>query len=209
MSEGATRLMKHRSLRLLAVARWVSVALVLSVQPAIAHPPAVQRTVTVGQVAAHPIRCQAGSPGPYDAVQAATAAPPRYVMPARGVLTSWSTHAGADGGTLQLQVWRPTTTPDTYTLVAMSGPQRVRPGVRNTFHPHPAIGVRAGDLLGFRQLSNYLGCGELTDHPGDVWATNHAGGAAPTRGAIRSLTQQTNLRINISAALKTAGRRHH
>lgn len=195
---------RQRATRLI-LAGLATIPVLIPAHPVSAHP-ARARTITVGQTADNPVRCQAGSPGPYDAVQAATTAAPRYVAPARGTLTSWSTRAGADGGRLQLQVWRPPARPETYELVAASPAQQLTAGTLNTFRLIPGIRVRAGDVLGFRQLSQLLGCGWLTGDPGDVWATNHAGGPTPTPGTVETLSQQANLRINISATLKVTGR---
>jgi hypothetical protein len=195
---------RQRATRLI-LAGLATISVLIPTYQVSAHP-ARARTITVGQTADNPVRCQAGSPGAYDAVQAATTAPPRYVVPARGILTSWSTRAGADGGQLQLQVWRPAARPETYELVAASPARQLTVGTLNTFRLIPGIRVRAGDVLGFRQLSQLLGCGRLTGDPGDVWATNHAGGPPPTPGTVETLGQQANLRINISATLKVMGR---
>ena len=166
--------------------------------------------VTIGATG-NSTRCQAGSPGPYDAVQAAAAAGgPTYAVPTGGgSITSFSTQAGSDGGVLELEVWRPTSTANTYTLVGISPPKTLTANSLNTFSLSPPIVAQGGDLLGFRQESQYLDCGWITGNSGDVWSTNHMPGSQPpTVGASETLQQQANLRINISATVRPRHGQH-
>jgi hypothetical protein len=165
-----------------------------------AQPPST--TTTIGQAAVTDTPCQAGSPGPYDAVQAGVAAGgPTYTAQRKSKITSWSTMAGKDGGVLEMEIWRPTTTADSYALVGMTPRGTLTPYALNTFTLKPPIQVAPGDLLGFRQESQYLDCGVITSSGNDVWATNHSGGPAPKKGSTENLANQATLQINIAATL--------
>ncbi|HLI56485.1 MAG TPA: hypothetical protein VKY26_05555, partial [Actinomycetota bacterium] len=61
-------------------------------------------------------------------------------------LSSWSTQAGALGGQMAAVVVRPTGTPGTYTVVAVSALENLTPNTLNTFAV--SIPVEAGDILG-------------------------------------------------------------
>lgn len=104
--------------------------------------------VIVGQVAPTanpPAECE--EPDPYDEFQIGVGAGASYVVPAPGgVITSWSTNAGAGiGQLLELKVFRPTG-PGTYLVAAQDGPHPLTPSVLNTFPV--SIPVQAGDLVG-------------------------------------------------------------
>jgi hypothetical protein len=88
--------------------------------------------------------------GVYTEIQVSTAGPPSYVVPADGTISSWSTLGNADtDDQLQLKVFRPTATPNSYLVVGVSTVQPITANVLNG--PFPAsIAVKAGDLLGMR-----------------------------------------------------------
>lgn len=105
--------------------------------------------VTVGQVApgvSPEINC--GAPIGFDEFQRTVASGASYAVPAPGgVLTSWSTNAGAGPGQkFELKVFRPTG-PDSYLVVAHDGLRSLTPGVLNTFPV--SIPVLPGDVVGF------------------------------------------------------------
>jgi hypothetical protein len=72
------------------------------------------------------------------------------VPPGGGQIVSWSTQGGFDDGTVALEVWRPTATPDLFALVGITSPQHVAAGILSNFRLVKPIRVHAGDLLGER-----------------------------------------------------------
>jgi hypothetical protein len=90
-------------------------------------------------------------------LQAATdPASPSYVVPAAPAggpwtLTSWSARGGFMGGTASVEVWRPTSTPNEFRLIAI-GP--VQSFEANTVVSHAVnIPVEPGDHLGIQSLT--------------------------------------------------------
>jgi hypothetical protein len=71
-----------------------------------------------------------------------------YVVPRAGLITSWSTNAGAGPGqALKMMVFRPVIgTENAYTVVGHDGPRPLAANVLNTFGV--AIPVQAGDVIG-------------------------------------------------------------
>jgi hypothetical protein len=105
-----------------------------------------QAQVTIGQLAPTnpPATCQHGSE--YDELQVKVASGSSYVVPASGVITSWSTNAAeGTGQSLGLKIFRPSG-PSTYTIVGQDGPRPLVPSILNTFTV--SIPVQAGDLIG-------------------------------------------------------------
>lgn len=92
-----------------------------------------------------------------------TAAANLYVAKQAGTITSWSTRAVAGPGqSYTLKVFRRTTDPDAFRVIAHSGPHRLGAGL-NTF---PAgVTVSSGDLLGFHVNAAPNAC--TFDVPGD------------------------------------------
>jgi hypothetical protein len=104
-----------------------------------------QAQTTVGQLAPAnpPLVCSGES---FDVTQGPTAGANPYVIPAAGVITSWSTNAAAGAGqTLAFKVYRPIGAPN-YEVLAHQGPVGLTASVLNTFPVH--IPVQAGDVLG-------------------------------------------------------------
>jgi hypothetical protein len=121
-----------------------------------------------------------------------------FVVPgAQSIITSWSTFAGAGGGSMSMMVFRPTTVPGTYTVVAESPVESLNPGVLDTFPAN--VLVQGGDLLGFWSTDN-AACITHTGAPGDI---NPYGGAAtqPTVGTTVTPTVYPGYLLNISATL--------
>jgi hypothetical protein len=104
-----------------------------------------QAQTTVGQLApADPSLVCSGES--YDVIQGPTAGADPYVVPAAGVITSWSTNAAAGAGqTLAFKVFRPIGDPN-YEVLAHQGPVGLTASALNTFPVH--IPVQAGDVLG-------------------------------------------------------------
>ena len=68
------------------------------------------------------------------------------VPPGNWIVTSWSTYANANGGSMSSIVFRPAV-PGSYTVIGESQVESLAPSVLNTFPVN--IHVQGGDLLGF------------------------------------------------------------
>ena len=89
-----------------------------------------------------------------------------FVVPA-GIwdITSWSTYAGSNGGSMSMMVFRPATGTDNYTVVAASPVEVLTSSVLNTYSAN--VPVRGGDLLGF-WAGNDASCLTHTTSLGDL-----------------------------------------
>lgn len=106
-----------------------------------------------------------------DTVQTASAGPSYTVPAGNWQITGWSTQASAAvDGNLALEVWRPTATSGTYTLVGISDAQTVVAGSGlNTFTLAQPLPVQPGDLLGLR-ITGFAGCSTFTaNFTGDAY----------------------------------------
>ena len=82
-----------------------------------------------------------------------------YVVPATvatGTVTSWSTHANANGGTLTMKVFRQVSGL-TYMAVGHDDPRPLTPSVLNTF-TGINVPVKAGDVLGLHAGAGSPAC---------------------------------------------------
>lgn len=132
MRRGQGKLVRRFSLASVVAA----LSLAASASPATA-------SVTIGQTA-DPLTTATGDS--FDLMQATIASGNSYVVPANGMLTSWSTHANANGGLLAMKIYRPLGG-NTYMAVAHDGPRGLTPTVLNTF-TGLSVQVKAGDVLG-------------------------------------------------------------
>jgi hypothetical protein len=165
-----------------------------------AAPPVGGATNTIGQLGGVPSACQAN----FDAVQTSVTSGTSYTVPAGSwLVTSWSTQAGGNpdspSGSLQLEMWRPTATPDAYMLVGISPVETTTASGTNTFSLSPPIAVEGGDLLGLRNLTQDYGCARVGG-PGLTSPSTNA--TAPIPGEVRSLPPlNLAVTLNISANL--------
>lgn len=133
---------------------------------------------TLGQAVTDGLACASGG---FSAVQGATAkGVPSYSVP-KGVteITSWSTQAGADGGTMALEIWQPTPSmPQLYTLVGISPTETLTPSTLNTFLLASPIAVTQGDVLGF-YVTNTTDCTATVSGPATDLALGTFSEASP------------------------------
>jgi hypothetical protein len=164
-----------------------------------AVPPAGAATTTIGQLGGAPSACQAN----LDTVQTSVTSGTSYTVPAGSwLVTSWSTQAGdgpAPSGSLQLEIWRSTATPDEYTLVGISSVETTSASGTNTFAVSPPIAVEGGDMLGLRNLTQDYGCARVG---GPGLSSPSANPTAPVPGEVRTLPAfGIPVTLNISATL--------
>ena len=106
----------------------------------------------------------------YSLTQLGTAGGPAYAAPGDGLLTSWSVGADSDTGAIvKLRIFRPTSTPNLYLVLADSPDQGpLTPNMVNG--PFPiSIPVKAGDLIGINIVAGTSpACQILTSNSDDV-----------------------------------------
>ena len=163
-----------------------------------ALPAAAASSATLGQAATNSFLCGGGE---FSGIQETTArGVPSYSVPG-GVteVTSWSTQAGADGGSMALEIWRPTSTANSYVLVGISPTEVLTAGALNTFALDSPIAVQKGDLLGFDVTA--ADCTVTTSGPSaDVaGATVGSEVSPPAAGATVAFGEQdTGVQIDVS-----------
>ncbi len=173
--------------------------IMLATFAAFAAPPAGAATTTLGQLGGAPSACEAN----LEAVQTSVSSGTPYTVPAGSwFVTSWSTQAGdgpAPSGSLQLEVWRATATPDQYMLVGISQIETTSTSGTNTFPLSPPIVVQGGDMLGLRNLTQDYGCASVGGPGLTSPSTNPT---APVPGETRTLPPfPSPVTLNISATL--------
>jgi hypothetical protein len=161
--------------------------------------PAASAQVTVGQTTPPgptPELCDFG--GPFDEIQSSVSSGNSYVIPAAGVLTSWSTNTGlAPGQVLGMKVFRRTGAL-TYLVVGQDAPRPLAPSLLNTFPV--SIPVLAGDRLGISLPAGAkANCDFETGDVGDE--IRYAEGNVAPGGTVTFSTAETKSRLNVSATL--------
>jgi hypothetical protein len=116
-----------------------------------------------------------------------------YVARQAGTITSWSTRSSGAGATYVFKIFRRTTDPDVFTVVAQAPPRTLTAGI-NTVPVN--IAVRSGDMIGLNESGLPNSC--TFPQPGDGVLTRsgdlddgESGGFAP----------QNDVRLNLSAVL--------
>jgi len=168
-------------------------------------PHSVAAATTIGQ-AADGATCSAGPGTGMDTVQTASAGPTYAVPDGSWQVTGWSAQASAAmDSTLQLEIWRPTTTADTFTLVGISSPQTLLMGSGvNTFPLAAPIAVLPRDLLGLR-VTGMAGCSSFTGNfTGDARRLA-LGTPSPTPGTTTVFPfLSTGFELNVAATLEAS-----
>jgi hypothetical protein len=186
------------------------VGLVLAIGAWLA-PPASAVTTTIGQPAPSGAT---GSCLACSVLQVTTnPASPTYAVPAfpageSWTVTSWTVRGGSMAGGARLQVWRPTTTPNEFRLVAATPDATI---AANAVPPIPAsVPVQPGDVLGMRTDNANSGLiaseygGLINDNAFTVGGDPAVG---QTEGAITSnfpSTVDPMLLVNVSATLTSS-----
>jgi hypothetical protein len=154
-------------------------------------------SVEIGQVPSDPppnLMCPAG-----DYLQPSVTGGTLYIAKQAGRITSWSTFS-LGAGSYAFKVFRRTSDPDAFQVIAHSETQALSPGL-NTFATD--IAVRSGDMIGFHKGA-----------PGGSCAITAAGDSllqAPTDladGASGGFAPVANRRLNLSANLVPSNEFH-
>src|ERR1700687_1731245 len=122
-----------------------------------------------------------------------------YTVPAGGgSISSWSIQATAWPGPVGLQVWRPTATALTYTLVGASPLVTLATGTVNTITLAAPIPVQAGDLLGLR-VELKAACMQFTSSTSDVYGIAY--GVNPTTGSTAAFSSGNTTQLDVAATV--------
>lgn len=160
--------------------------------------PAASAQIVVGQLAPAPepsVSCHFTSP--YDEYQRSVSSGNSYVIPAAGILTSWSINEGAGTGLVGAKVFRPVG-PGLYLVVGHDGPRTLTPNTLNTFPI--SIPVQAGDVLGLSVAANGTStCYFFTGSALDV--IGYTEGAAADGQTFAEENSFTEERLNVAATL--------
>jgi hypothetical protein len=169
---------------------WLTAALaVLGLGMAAAAP--AHASVTIGQLptAAPSPRCTVDA----DYLQPSVTGGNLYIARQAGTITSWSTNSFNSGATYVFKVFRRTSDPDVFQVIARSEPHSLGPGL-NTLPV--SIPVRSGDMIGINESGAPNSCtfvlpgDSVLSHPGDL-----------SDGAAGEFSAVEDVRLNLSAVL--------
>jgi hypothetical protein len=175
-------------------ARWraaAAVALVSLATMAAASP--AKGTVTIGQL---PPVAPSPSPGcssTADYLQPSVTGGELYIAREAGTITSWSTLSSGSGATYVFKVFRRTSDPDDFQVIAQAPPHTLSLGLNIV----PVdIGVRPGDMIGLNESDGPNSC--TFPKLGD--AVLRSPGSL-SDGEIGTFAAENDVRLNLSAVL--------
>ena len=123
-----------------------------------------------------------------------------YVVPAgETTLTKWSTNGGAAGGTMQFEVWAPAGGTD-YTLVYISAPTVLLPGIVTHVAVQPHVQLAAGDVIGYRSVTD-TDCAVQAGKPGDAYVYDPSSGPPTVGSTVQFQGPATGFRFNVAAVV--------
>jgi hypothetical protein len=161
-----------------------AVAFVIAAAPAPA-------SVTIGQL-------PSAAPSPtctpnFDYLEPSVTAGNLYNAREAGTITSWTTYSSGPGATYVLKIFRRTTDPDAFQVIAHSPPHDLSTGLNTVA---VSIPVRSGDMIGLHEGGVSNSC--TFPKAGDT-VLNRAGSLPD--GAGGTFSAQNNVRLNLSAVL--------
>jgi hypothetical protein len=148
-------------------------------------------SVTIGQLptAAPSPRCTVDA----DYLQPSVTGGNLYIARQAGTITSWSTNSFNSGATYVFKVFRRTSDPDVFQVIARSEPHSLGPGLNTV---PVSIPVRSGDMIGINESGAPNSCtfvlpgDSVLSHPGDL-----------SDGAAGEFSAVEDVRLNLSAVL--------
>jgi hypothetical protein len=149
-------------------------------------------SVTIGQLPPGPPTDECTTSG-LDYLQPSITGGNFYTAKQAGTITSWSTDSAGAGATYVLKIFRRTTDPDSFEVIAHSPNHTVTAGL-NTVPVN--LKVKSGDMIGYHETGAPNSCAFV--QPGDN-VLNHAGNLADGESGI--FAPQNDVRLNLSAVL--------
>jgi hypothetical protein len=173
-------------------ARWLTAAaLVLATVAGLVAAKPAGAAVTLGQVPPSPPSPQCSSTADY--LQPSITGGNLYIARQAGTITSWSTNSSGDGATYVFKVFRRTTDPDVFQVIAHAPPRDLTSGLNTV---PVSIAVRSGDMIGINQSGGLNSC--TFSLPGDGVLTRTG---SLSDGGSGAFTPVNDVRLNLSAVL--------
>jgi hypothetical protein len=172
--------------------RWLTaaaVALAVVVAPLPAAPAGA--AVPLGQLPATPPPPECSTTA--DFLQPSITSGNLYIARQAGTITSWSTKSAGGDATYVFKIFRRTSDPDVFQVIARAPPHDLTSGL-NTVPVN--IAVRSGDMIGVNASGDPNSCTFF--HPGDGILTR---GGSIAVGDSGGFTPQNDVRLNLSAVL--------
>ena len=172
--------------------RWLSAAAItLATTASLSCVPSAGAVVTVGQLAPSSPTPQCS--GTADYLQPSVTGGNLYIARQAGTITSWSTRSSGAGATYVFKVFRRTSDPDIFQVIAHAPAHELTAGV-NTVPVH--IAVRSGDMIGLNESGSLNSC--TFSQLGDGLLTRPGGLADGSSGQFGP---RNDVRLNLSAVL--------
>jgi hypothetical protein len=173
-------------------ARWLSAAAItLAAAAALCAAQSAGAAVMLGQLAPTSPTPQCTSTADY--LQPSVTGGNLYIARQAGTITSWSTRSSGAGATYVFKVFRRTSDPDIFQVIARAPPHELTSGV-NTVPVN--IAVRSGDMIGLNESDGLNSC--TFSQAGDGVLTR---GGSLSDGASGQFGPQNDVRLNLSAVL--------
>jgi hypothetical protein len=172
-------------------ARWPIAAAVAVALLAAGIPAPARAVVTLGQLA--PFAPTPTCTPTKDYLQPSVTGGNLYIARQAGTITSWSTRSSGAGATYVFKVFRRTTDPDVFSVVARASPRTLTAGI-NTVPVN--IAVRSGDMIGLNESGGLNSC--TFPQSGDG-VLSRLGDLSP--GASGAFAPENDVRLNLSAIL--------
>jgi hypothetical protein len=164
---------------------------------ALALAPAAGAATTVGQTFFPTSSGSCNGTPAWEVIQTATLSGVSYSVPANGVLTSWSFHAGADPTTLTMTVFRPTPVANQYTVIGNGGELRTVAAASGVSTFPARVPVQIGDFVGIRSST-----GTCASAGSGADIVRFRSGAATPVGGTANLSGTATVLYEISAQLE-------
>lgn len=116
-----------------------------------------------------------------------------YIARQAGTITSWSTRSSGAGATYLFKVFRRTTDPDIFQVIAQAPPHELTSGL-NTVPVN--VPVRSGDMIGLNESGGLNSC--TFSQPGDGVLTRDG---SLSDGSSGQFGPENDVRLNLSAVL--------
>lgn len=175
--------------------RPIAAAVALALIGALAAVAPAGAAVTLGQLAPSPPSpdCSATPPPGVDYLQPSITGGNLYIARQAGTITSWSTRSSGGGATYVFKIFRRTTDPDVFQVIAHAPPRSLTTGVNTVPVDIP---VRSGDMIGINESGGANSC--TFSQPGDGVLTR---GGSLSDGASGQFAPRNDVRLNLSAVL--------
>jgi hypothetical protein len=149
-------------------------------------------SVTIGQLPSGAPTANCMTPG-LDYLQPSVTGGNLYIARQAGTVTSWTTNSAGAGAVYVLKVFRRTTDPDSFQVIAHSPPHTLSAGINTVSVSLP---VKSGDMLGYHESGPPNSC-TFTQAGDNV--LNRTGDLAD--GSAGTFAPQNDVRLNLSAVL--------